>query len=125
MAGLYSAQPVARRAHIALPPVRCKEADKLPDSAECPVSSNIAQNYPYSSESEAERSATIARALAGDAEMADKVKAESIGLAVESRWWVWKCPNRGCPGLLHTAGQARNAHAVYTLCDSCRKTYLR
>jgi len=89
------------------------------------VSSNIAQNYPYSSESEAERAASIARAVAATEGLADKVKAESIGLASESCWWVWKCPNSGCSGLLHTAGLARNAHAVYTLCDTCRKTYLR
>jgi hypothetical protein len=89
------------------------------------VSSNIAQNYPYSSESEAERSATIAKALSQDAALAEKVNAEAMGLVAESRWWVWKCPNRGCPGLLHTAGQARNVHAVYTLCDTCGKTYLR
>jgi hypothetical protein len=87
------------------------------------VSSNIAQNYPYSSESETERASSIARAFAGDPSLADKVKA--IALGDEDRWWVWKCPGRGCPGLLHTAGQARNARAVYTLCDTCGKTYLR
>ena len=89
------------------------------------MSSNIAQNYPYSSESEAERASSIARAFAGDEGLANKVKAESTGLAEEERWWVWKCPNRGCPGLLHTAGLARNSHAVYTLCDTCGTTYLR
>jgi hypothetical protein len=89
------------------------------------VSSNIAQNYPYSSESEAERASSIARAFAGDVSLADRVKAESSALADEDRWWVWKCPGRDCPGLLHAAGQARDARAVYTLCDSCGKTYLR
>jgi hypothetical protein len=89
------------------------------------VSSNIAQNYPYSSESETERAASIARTLAGAQGLADKVRTESVALPAEGRWWVWKCPSRGCPGLLHTAGQARNAHAVYTLCDTCSKTYLR
>jgi hypothetical protein len=89
------------------------------------VSSNIAQNYPYSSESETERASSIGRALAADPSLADKVTAESIALADDDRWWVWKCPARGCPGLLHTAGQARNARAVYTLCDTCGKTYLR
>jgi hypothetical protein len=89
------------------------------------VSSNIAQNYPYSSESEGERAASVARTLAGTEGLADSVKAESVGLAQEDRWWVWKCPTRGCPGLLHAAGFARNAHAVYTLCDTCAKTYLR
>ena len=89
------------------------------------MSSNIAQNYPYSSESEAERVSSIARAFAADASLADKVKAESIALGDEDRWWVWKCPARGCTGLLHTAGQARNARAVYTVCDTCGKAYLR
>jgi hypothetical protein len=89
------------------------------------VSSNIAQSYPYSSESEAERATTVARVLANNEGLADKVKAESIGLAEKGRWWVWKCPTVGCPGLLHAAGFARNAHAVYTLCDTCGKAYLR
>ena len=89
------------------------------------MSSNIAQNYPYSSESEGERASTIARVLAGDAGLADKVRAESIAVGDEDRWWVWKCPAPGCAGLLHTAGQARDARAVYTLCDTCAKTYLR
>jgi hypothetical protein len=89
------------------------------------VSSNIAQNYPYSSESEPERVSGVARASAVDAGLADRVKAESIALAHEDRWWVWKCPAPGCAGLLHTAGQARNARAVFTVCDTCGKSYLR
>ncbi len=89
------------------------------------MSSNIAQNYPYSSESEADRATCVAEALARDAALADRVKAEADGLAAEDLWWVWKCPTRGCTGLLHTAGQARDAHAVYTVCDTCGKTYLR
>jgi hypothetical protein len=89
------------------------------------VSSNIAQNYPYSSETEAERTATVSRTIAGTEGLADKVKADSVELTPEDRWWVWKCPIRGCSGLLHAAGMARNAHAVYTLCDTCGKTYLR
>jgi hypothetical protein len=89
------------------------------------VSSNIAQNYPYSSESEAERAASVERAIERDASLAERVKAEAVGLPGEDRWWVWKCPSRGCPGLLHTAGHARNARAVYTVCDTCGKTYLR
>jgi hypothetical protein len=89
------------------------------------VSSNIAQNYPYSSESETERAATVGRVLAGNESLAGTVKVESIGLPDEDRWWVWKCPTGDCPGLLHAAGFAVNAHAVYTLCDSCGRTYLR
>ena len=89
------------------------------------MSSNIAQNYPYSSESEAERAENVGRALAGHEGLADRVKAESIETAPEDRWWVWICPNRGCPGLLHSAGLARNARAVYTVCDTCGTTFLR
>jgi len=89
------------------------------------VSSNIGQNYPYSSESEEDRAASVARTLAGAEGLADRVAAESEGLSREGRWWVWKCPARGCPGLLHAVGFARNAHAVYTLCDTCAGTYLR
>ena len=89
------------------------------------MSSNIAQNYPYSSESEEERAASVARTLEKVEGLGERVKAESTPLAAEERWWVWKCPNRGCPGLLHTAGMARNAHAVYAVCDTCGKTNLR
>jgi hypothetical protein len=89
------------------------------------VSSNISQNYPYSSESEEERAAQVARALAATEGLADKVRAESSALGSEHRWWVWKCPVSGCPGLLHTAGYARNARAVYTVCDTCGRTQLR
>ena len=42
------------------------------------------------------------------------------------RWWVWKCPTKGCPGLLHAAGYAAEKHAVYVVCDgTCAKTFLR
>ena len=89
------------------------------------MSSNIAQNYPYTSETESERAAIVSRAFAQTDGLAEKVKAESGDLPKEDRWWVWKCPNRGCQGLLHTAGFARNARAVYTVCDTCGKTSLR
>jgi hypothetical protein len=89
------------------------------------VSSNISQNYPYSSESEEERASQIARAFAANAGLADRVRSEAIALRQEGRWWVWKCPTTGCSGLLHSAGYARNARAIYTVCDTCGKTYLR
>ena len=42
------------------------------------------------------------------------------------RWWVWKCPTPGCPGLLHAAGYAVEKHAVFVVCDgTCGKTFLR
>ncbi|HEY1168518.1 MAG TPA: hypothetical protein VGE81_06025 [Candidatus Limnocylindrales bacterium] len=53
------------------------------------------------------------------------MKAESLGLPEEGRRWVWRCPTRGCCGLLHEAGFARNARAVYAVCDTCGMTYLR
>ena len=89
------------------------------------MSSNIAQNYPYSSESETDRAAAVVAVLSTNEKLAGKVKAESVGLPPEDRWWVWKCPTSGCRGLLHAVGFARNAHAVYTLCDTCSSTYLR
>jgi hypothetical protein len=89
------------------------------------VTSNVSQNYPYSSESENERASRVERSLATNEGLRDKVRAESIGLPDESRWWVWKCRVKGCTGLLHTAGYARTAHAVYTVCDTCGQTALR
>jgi hypothetical protein len=89
------------------------------------VSSNISQNYPYASEDEEERAAEVARAFAANDGLAARVSDESLALPLEERWWVWKCPTKGCAGLLHTAGYARNARAVYALCDTCGKTYLR
>lgn len=89
------------------------------------MSSNIAQSYPYSSESEAERSAAVSQIVAATEGLADKVKAEALETGTEDRSWVWKCPARGCPGLLHSAGVARNARAVYAVCDTCAKTYHR
>ena len=89
------------------------------------MSSNIAQNYPYSSESEEERATQVAAAVAAHDGLAEKVKGEALALPSEGRWWVWKCPTEGCAGLLHSAGYARDARAVYTVCDTCGGTYLR
>ena len=35
-----------------------------------------------------------------------KLAAETTPLDANERWWVWKCPTPGCPGLLHVAGYA-------------------
>ncbi len=90
------------------------------------MTSNVGQNYPYSSESEAERSAAVA-ALAADREgLADKLKAEATPLDEQDRWWVFKCPTKGCRGLLHVAGYAAEKHALYTVCDgTCGKSFLK
>lgn len=89
------------------------------------MSSNISQNFPYSSESEEERAAQVARAFAATEGLAEKVRSEASPLGRGERWWVWKCATSGCSGLLHSAGYARNARAVYTVCDTCGKTFLR
>ena len=90
------------------------------------MSSNISQSYPYTSETEAERAEAISAFLAAHKDLAAKVSAETTPLDERERWWVWKCPTPGCPGLLHAAGFARDLHAVYVVCDgTCGKTFLR
>ena len=47
-------------------------------------------------------------------------------LDANERWWVWKCPTRGCRGLLHAAGYSAEKHAVFVICDgTCAKSFLR
>lgn len=92
------------------------------------MTSNISQNYPYTSETEAERARAIAVILAAHPDLEAKFAAETTPLdaAPQDRWWVWKCPTKGCDGLLHVAGYAVEKHAVYVVCDgTCAKTFLR
>ena len=90
------------------------------------MTSNVGQNYPYSSELEAARSAKIAELEAARDGLAARIGAEATPLDEHDRWWVWKCPTAGCPGLLHAAGYAIERHAVYVVCDgTCAKTFLR
>lgn len=90
------------------------------------MTSNVGQNYPYSSESEAERVARVAAVVEAQAGLGDKVAAETTPLDARERWWTWKCPTPKCPGILHAAGYARDLHAVYVVCDgTCAKTFLR
>ncbi len=90
------------------------------------MTSNVGQSYPYTSETEAQRAAAIAALVASKEGLADKIKAETTPLDGDERWWVWKCPTPGCPGLLHVAGYAIDKHAVYVVCDGvCGKTFLR
>jgi hypothetical protein len=94
--------------------------------AEAPVTSNVGQNYPYSSETEAERAARVAALVEGREGLADKLAAETTPLDANDRWWVYACPSAGCAGLLHAAGYAVDKHAVYVVCDgTCAKTFLR
>jgi hypothetical protein len=90
------------------------------------VTSNVGQNYPYSSETEAERAAHVAAIVERQAGLGDKLAAETTPLDELDRRWTWKCPTAGCPGILHAAGYARDLHAVYVVCDgTCGKTFLR
>jgi len=90
------------------------------------VTSNVGQSYPYTSELEAERAARIAALVGSRDDLAGKLAAETMPLDANDHWWVWKCPTRGCAGLLHAAGYARDLHAVYVVCDgTCARTFLR
>ena len=90
------------------------------------MTSNVGQNYPYSSETEAVRAATIAKLEAERDGLAAKIEAETTPVDPSDRWWVYKCPTPGCAGLLHVAGFAHDLHAVYVVCDgTCAKTFLR
>ena len=90
------------------------------------MTSNVSQNYPYSSESETDRAAVIARLLTERETLAATLASESSPVDAQDRWWVWKCPTKGCPGLLHAAGYAIEKHAVFVVCDgTCAQTFLR
>jgi len=90
------------------------------------VTSNVSQNYPYTSEPEAARADTVARLVHERDGLAATLASEATPLDANDRWWVWKCPTKGCPGLLHAAGYAAEKHAVFVVCDgTCAKTFLR
>jgi hypothetical protein len=90
------------------------------------VTSNVSQSYPYTSETEAERAARIAALVAAREDLAAKLAEEATPLDQNERWWVWKCPTKGCSGLLHVAGYAAEKHALVVVCDGeCGKTFLR
>jgi hypothetical protein len=90
------------------------------------VTSNVGQNYPYTSETELERAAKVGALLASREALGATLAAEATSLDANPRWWVWKCPTKGCAGLLHAAGYALEKHAVYVVCDgTCAKTFLR
>ena len=90
------------------------------------MTSNVGQNYPYTSETEAARAAAIGALVASREDLAGTLAAETTPLDANERWWVWKCPTKGCPGLLHAAGYSNEFHAVFVVCDgTCAKTFLR
>ncbi|HSH21901.1 MAG TPA: hypothetical protein VK992_04675 [Candidatus Caenarcaniphilales bacterium] len=97
------------------------------------MSSNIAQSYPYRSETEEERATAVARAIEQFDGLGEKIATETTrlpDLGVDEpgrphRWWVFVCPKPPFDGRLHVAGYARERHALYTVCDTCGLTYLR
>jgi len=90
------------------------------------VTSNVSQSYPYTSESEDERGRLIESLVAARADLAGTLATEATPLDERERWWVWKCPTTGCPGLLHVAGYSAEKHAMFVVCDgTCAKTFLR
>ena len=90
------------------------------------MTSNVGQNYPYSSELEADRAARVAALVEAREGLGATIKAETTPLDSRDRWWTWKCPTPKCAGILHVAGYAKDLHAVYVVCDgTCAKTFLR
>jgi hypothetical protein len=90
------------------------------------VTSNVAQSYPYSSETEPSRAAAVAALIAAHPGLERTIADATTALGEGDRWWVWKCPTAGCAGLLHVAGYARDLHALFVVCDgSCARTFLR
>ena len=91
------------------------------------MTSNVAQSYPYASESETERATVLARLIAARADLGPRLAAETTPLGPDDeRHWVWTCPTRGCAGLLHAAGYALDLHALTVVCDgTCGQTFLR
>jgi hypothetical protein len=96
------------------------------------VSSNIAQSYPYSSETESERAQAVDKALNQFDGLRDKVSAEADPMPDEGpaepgrphRSWIFVCPKH-VEGRLHIAGYAKERHALFTVCDVGGETYLR
>jgi hypothetical protein len=96
------------------------------------LTSNVAQSYPYTTETEADRAATIERAVASFSGLGDKIATEADPLADEGREepgrphrsWVFVCPIH-INGRLHVAGYAKERRALYTVCDEGGESYLR
>ena len=90
------------------------------------MTSNVGQNYPYTSETEAERASAVDALVKARSELGEQLATEATPLDANERWWVWKCPTKGCRGLLHVAGYAAEKHALFVVCDGeCAKTFLR
>ncbi len=89
--------------------------------------SNVAQSYPYKLESEAERAAAITATLAAREGLAERLAAEALPYdnSPDGEAWAWRCRSVGCPGVMHTAGYARDSYGLVALCDACGTIALR
>lgn len=96
------------------------------------MSSNVAQSYPYSTETEAEREAAVERATSKFDGLGKKIEEEAEPVVQTgpeepgrpNRSWVFVCPKH-VSGRLHVAGYARERHALYVVCDEGGETYFR
>lgn len=96
------------------------------------MTSNVAQSYPYTTETEAERAATIQRLTAQFDVLGERLAKESEPLTYDdpeepgrpNRSWVFVCPKH-VNARLHVAGFALERRALYTVCDEGGETYLR
>jgi hypothetical protein len=96
------------------------------------LTSNVAQSYPYTSETEAERVAAVLKATQQFDVLAERISKESDPLpdpgpdepGQPHLSWVWVCPTH-INGRLHVAGYAKERHAMYVVCDEGGETYLR
>ena len=80
------------------------------------MTSNVGQNYPYTSESEADRASSVAALVAAREGLAATLAAEATPLDAKDRWWVWKCPTRGLPRAAPRRGlRGREARRVRRL----------
>jgi hypothetical protein len=125
------AQRDSRRVILSTPVASCAHTTAATGFPKDPhrepyVTSNVGQNYPYTSETETDRATRVASLVAERSGLADTLSAETTPVDANDRWWVWKCPTAGCPGLLHVAGYALDKHALFVVCDgTCAKTFLR
>ena len=96
------------------------------------MSSNVAQSYPYSTETESERAAKIEALSAQFDGLSDRIAAETDPVVYDQpnepgrphRMWVFVCPKH-VSARLHVAGYARERHALFAVCDEGGETYLR
>ena len=69
-----------------------------PRAAERPVTSNVSQNYPYTSETEADRAAASRRLVAEREDLAGKLAAEATPLDAQRALVGLEVPDEGLPG---------------------------